>query len=99
MASNMVRINDMIKFKVDDSVMAQLIVLLSDSGSLLLDCPWCGLTVVPQARSQYSATGENEFKVSCVGCSRDVPVRMYNTYGFVVPSKDELDKRVVVEGY
>ena len=85
MASCRIRINDVILFDVDDSGMQRLISLCASTGSLVLDCPNCGLTLLPQARSKFMATGSNEFRVSCVGCGYSTAVRMYREYGFVLP--------------
>ena len=86
MASNKVVINDMIKFEIGDVGMERLLSIITTyDGRLVMECPQCGLTVVPQAKSQFSITGKNEFKVSCVGCGRSMVVRMYSDYGFVLP--------------
>lgn len=80
----MAEINEMIKFKIDDTVINKLIFFLASEGSLVLDCPNCGLTVIPQAKSGYAMNGENEQKISCVGCNKSMTVRMYPNYGFVL---------------
>ena len=99
MGSNRVTINDMLKFKVDDSVMDKLIKLLvvSDDSALILDCPNCGLTVVPQARAAYWGNKKEEQEIMCVGCSKMVSVRMYSNYGFIIPDNASLDSRILVE--
>jgi len=84
MASNNVTINERIKFVVDDVGMDKLISLLSNSGTLILNCPWCGLTVLPQANSGFNENGLEEQKVLCVGCGKDVRVRTYGMYGFIL---------------
>ena len=84
MSLNAVEINSTIKFSIDDTGMELLISMLAASGSVLLDCPWCGLTVLPQARAALHATGKNEQKVVCVGCGRKVNVRIFPDYGFVL---------------
>lgn len=85
MASNNVVINDIIKFEIDDVGMEGLLSFMAMNGQLVMNCPQCGLTVIPQVKSQFSATGKNEFKISCVGCSHSMVVRMYGKYGFVMP--------------
>jgi hypothetical protein len=82
MASNTVVINERIKFKIDDSGMEKLILFLDKLGSLILDCNWCGLTILPQVRSHFVHTLEEEFSVKCVGCGKMVKIRMYGRYGF-----------------
>ena len=86
MSLNEVVINESIKFSMDDSLMEQMFKLLNTSGSLLLDCPWCGLTVVPQAKAAFFSSGKSELSVKCVGCGKNVNVRMFPKYGFVLDS-------------
>jgi len=84
MGSNVVVINDKIKFKMDDIYMGTMFSLLNKSGTLVLNCPWCGLTVIPQSNSAFVKDGKKEQRVKCVGCGKMVTVRMYSEYGFVL---------------
>lgn len=84
MGSNTVSINSKIDFSIDDGGMNRLIVLLNSAGSLVMNCSWCGLTVLPQVRSYYSNTLKEEFGVKCVGCGKMVKVRYYGKYGFIL---------------
>ena len=83
-----IEINGKIKFLLEDEELGQVLALLNRSGRLLLDCPNCGTTVIPQARSLFNSTGNHELKVSCVHCGKNVLVRMYPNYGFVVDLVD-----------
>ena len=87
MSLNEVVINESIKFSMDDSLMSRMISLLDSSGSLLLDCPWCSTTVVPQAKAGFSLNMENDQIVKCVYCGKMVNVRMFSSYGFVLDSE------------
>ena len=87
MGSNSVVINEKIKFGIDDGGMEKLISFLNEAGNMVLDCFWCGLTVIPQVRSHYSNTLEEEFSVKCVGCGKMVKVRYYGRYGFLLESE------------
>ena len=86
MATNTVKIilNDVISFNIDDIGMRKLLELLGVLATLNLSCTNCGLTVLPQARSHFINTQEEEFNVRCVKCGIPVKVRMYRDYGFVV---------------
>jgi hypothetical protein len=79
-----VRINEKIMFEVDDVGMAQLVSLLARVGILKMDCPGCGLTIIPQVRAHYFDHREEEFEVGCVGCKKMVGVRFYGGYGFLL---------------
>ena len=86
MAANDIKImlNDVISFTVEDTQMAKVLSLLSTVGTLNLPCINCGLTLLPQARSHFAATSEEEFMVHCVKCNHPNTVRMYADYGFVI---------------
>jgi len=84
MGSNTVVINEKIKFTIDDTGMNRLFSLLNSAGMLVMDCPWCGLTILPQVRSHYHSTREKEFKVTCVGCDKIIGIRYYGDYGFLL---------------
>jgi len=86
MSLNEVVINETIKFSMDDSLMEQMFTLLGSSGSLLLDCPWCSTTVLPQAKAEFFSSGKSEIAVKCVYCGKTVNVRMFPGYGFVLDS-------------
>ena len=76
--------NGKIFFEIDDIGMLEVFKLLNRMGMLKMDCPGCGLTILPQVRNYYNATRSNEFSVLCVGCGRSVLVRMYDDYGFIL---------------
>ncbi|HUV84950.1 MAG TPA: hypothetical protein VMV86_04525 [Methanosarcinales archaeon] len=94
MASNTIKImlNDVISFNIDDVGMRKLLELLGVLATLNLDCTNCGLTVLPQARSHFVNTQEEEFTVRCVKCGVPVKVRMYRDYGFVVTPEHLTEK-------
>ena len=77
-------INERIRFSLNDELMQQLFKFLSSSGRVLLDCPRCSLTLIPQAKAAYAANGRNDQKVSCVGCGRTVNIRIYPTHAFIL---------------
>uniref|UniRef100_A0A6M3Y142 Uncharacterized protein n=1 Tax=viral metagenome TaxID=1070528 RepID=A0A6M3Y142_9ZZZZ len=92
MATNDVVINDLIHFELGDTEMVKLLGFLYSNAVLVMDCGGCGTTIIPQARSQHSNTGKEEFKVSCVNCGRSSTVRMFGKYGFILPTDDEFYK-------
>lgn len=80
-----IKINDVIKFEIDDVNLAKTITWLAAKSTLVMDCTQCGTTLLPQIRKHYSFTKEEEFKVSCVHCGTSNKVQFYGDYGFVVP--------------
>lgn len=93
MASSKVVVNDLIHFELEDIELRKLLEFLHLTGcALRMDCKNCGTTVLPQARRYFSETGAEEFKVNCVGCGKEITVRMYRDYGFVIPTDDEFYK-------
>jgi len=92
MPSNDVVINGLIRFDLGDVEMEKLLGFLYANATLIMNCRNCGTTIIPQARSQHSITGKEEFKVSCIGCGRSITVRMYGKYGFILPTDDEFYK-------
>ena len=91
MATNDVMINGLIKFDIDDDGLVILLEFLYTNAVLRIDCGGCGLTIIPQARSA-AAAGSNEVDVICVGCGKLTKVRMYGSYGFILPTDDEFYK-------
>jgi len=92
MASSDIVINGLIHFDIGDTEMVKLLEFLYSNAVLVMDCGGCGTTIIPQARSQHSVTGKEEFKVSCINCGRSSRVRMYKSWGFILPSDDEFYK-------
>jgi len=86
MASNTIKVllNNVISFDINDTSMGKLLEFLGSEAILNLECTNCGLTILPQARSHFVNTQEEEFTVHCVKCGTPVKVRMYQDYGFVV---------------
>ena len=88
--ANDIVVNGLIHFDMGDVEMEKFLAILGAEGRLVVDCPNCGTTLLPQARRQHAATLETEFRVSCVHCERVYSVRMYGSgYGFVLPTDDE----------
>lgn len=83
--NDIVVINEVIKFRIDDTGREQLIELLKRIGSIVLDCPKCNLTLVPQANAAYASNGKDAQKITCVGCGKEMVVRTYPGYGFIDP--------------
>jgi len=83
--NDLIVINGIIKFKIDDTARMRLIGLLKEVGMLVMDCPSCGLTIIPQSKAAYAINGQNEHTINCVGCGKSMVVRMYPNYGFVLP--------------
>ena len=92
MATNDVVINGLIKFEVGDTELEKVLGFLYKNGSLQMDCGWCGTTIIPQCRAYQANTGKTEFDVKCINCGRSIKVRMYGSYGFVLPTDDEFYK-------
>ena len=89
MATSDVVINNLIHFDVEDTELEKLLLFLYAKGLLRMDCTQCGTTIVPQCRNKHTITGESEFKINCVNCSKVLAVRMYGSYGFILPTDDE----------
>lgn len=89
MATNDVVINGLIKFEMGDVEMEKFLDILYVNASLIMDCWNCGTTIIPQCRSQHSATKQEEFSVNCVNCGKSIQVRVFGKYGFILPSDDE----------
>lgn len=94
MATNDLVINGLITFEVGDVELEALISFLEQHGTLRMDCRNCGTTIIPQARAQHASTGQEEFRVNCVGCGHSATVRMYGKYGFILPTDDEFYKGI-----
>jgi len=88
-AVNTVEINGLIRFSMGDTEMERFLRVLQQDARLIMDCSQCGTTLVPQCRSHHAHTKETEFRVSCVSCGRSHTVRMYGSYGFILPTDDE----------
>ena len=82
--NDLIVINGIIKFQINDTARKRLIELLLEVGSLVMDCPNCSTTVIPQSKAAYAADLENEQRINCVGCNKSMVVLMYPGYGFVV---------------
>ena len=89
MATNDVVINGLIKFEMGDVEMEKFLDILYVQASLVMECSNCGTTIIPQCRSYFNATKQEEFKVNCVRCNQSHTVRMFGRYGFILPVDDE----------
>ena len=92
MATNDVMINGLIKFEMGDVEMEKFLGILYSQASLVMNCSNCGTTIIPQCRSYFNATKQEEFKVNCVGCGKSIAVKMFGRYGFILPTDDEFYK-------
>ena len=90
--ANDIVINGLIYFDMADSELPKLLELLYSNADLRMDCKQCGTTIIPQCRSYHSNTGETEFKINCVQCGKEMTVRMYGRYGFILPTDQEFYK-------
>ena len=91
--NNDVVINGLIHFDLDDAELEKMLQFLyAIKAPLRMDCKQCGTTIIPQCRAYYEATRKEEFTVDCIGCGRSHRVRLYGTYGFILPTDDEFYK-------
>jgi len=92
--NNEVVINGLIYFDLGDVELEKLLHgLHALKAPLRMDCTQCGTTIVPQCRAHYSNTGESEFKIGCVQCGKIHTVRMFEKWGFILPTDDEFYKK------